>query len=258
MTDQGIVESSTPWKYQGPARTASVLALPEGLDSGWRAVLEAQRCQPYWKALAGFLSLEWQRHTVYPPQEDIFNAFLYTPLSRVRVVLLGQDPYPNPGQAHGLCFSVRPGVPWPASLRNIFRELQTDLGIAPPSHGCLIPWARQGVLLLNTCLTVRAGQPQSHAGQGWEQFTQAVLQTLNACSHPLVFLLWGKAAQKTAAVIDPRRHYLLTAPHPSPLSAHQGFFGSRPFSRANAILQQIGLPPVDWQLPPVEVIGENA
>ncbi|GIW85449.1 MAG: uracil-DNA glycosylase [Thermogemmata sp.] len=225
------------------------LALPDDLESGWRAVLEEQTRQSYWENLKAFLASEWQNHTVYPPGEDIFNAFRYTPLSQVRVVLLGQDPYPNPGQAHGLCFSVPPGVSCPASLRNIFRELHSDLGIPSPSHGCLIPWARQGVLLLNTCLTVRAGQPQSHAGRGWEQFTQAVLQVLNAHSHPLVFLLWGNAAQKAAAGIDPRRHHLLKAPHPSPLSAHQGFFGCRPFSRTNAALEQMGLPPIDWRLP---------
>jgi uracil-DNA glycosylase len=229
--------------------TAFSLALPEDLEPDWRAVLEEQTRQSYWESLKAFLASEWQNHTVYPPAEEIFNAFRYTPLSQVRVVLLGQDPYPNPGQAHGLCFSVPPGVPCPASLRNIFRELHSDLGIPPPSHGCLIPWARQGVLLLNTCLTVRAGQPQSHAGRGWEQFTQAVLQTLNAHPHPLVFLLWGNAAQKAAAGIDPQRHHLLKAPHPSPLSAHQGFFGCRPFSRTNTALEQIGLPPIDWRLP---------
>ncbi|MDW8244290.1 MAG: uracil-DNA glycosylase [Thermogemmata sp.] len=227
------------------------LTLPADLDPGWRDLLEVQSRQPYWVQLQTFLQSEWRQHTVYPPAADIFTAFRYTPLAQVRVVLVGQDPYPGAGQAHGLAFSVRPGVPLPASLRNIFRELHSDLGIAPAAHGCLVPWARQGVLLLNACLTVRAGQPLSHTGRGWEQFTHAVLTLLNQLPRRLVFLLWGQAAQKTAACIDPHRHVLLTAAHPSPLSAHHGFFGSRPFSRTNAALQHSGSPPIDWQLPPL-------
>lgn len=225
------------------------LSLPADLDLAWQAVLQPQTQQPYWAALDDFLRTEWRTDTVYPPAEEIFNAFRYTPLEQIRVVLLGQDPYHGPGQAHGLAFSVRPGVPLPASLRNIFRELRDDVGCPPPEHGCLVSWARQGVLLLNTCLTVRAGQPQSHAGRGWEQFTQAVLHALANLPRRLVFLLWGQAAQRAASCVDPRRHTLLAAAHPSPLSARQGFFGSRPFSRTNAALQEVGYPPIDWYLP---------
>jgi uracil-DNA glycosylase len=231
-------------------KASPLLCLPDHLHPDWRALLVPQTRLPYWHALREFLAAEWQQHKIYPPPADIFNAFLYTPLSQLRVVLLGQDPYHQPGQAHGLAFSVPLGIPPPPSLRNILRELQNDLGYATPDHGTLIPWARQGVLLLNTCLTVRQGQPQSHTGRGWELFTQAVLHQLNHLPRRLVFLAWGRPAQITVRGINTARHVVITAAHPSPLSAARGFFGSRPFSRTNQALQQLGMPIIDWQLPP--------
>lgn len=187
---------------------------------------------------------------IYPPGKRIFNALDSTPFDTVRVVVLGQDPYHGPGQAHGLCFSVRLGVPTPPSLINIFKEIHDDLGIAPPDHGCLQPWAERGVLLLNAVLTVERGNAGAHQGKGWERFTDQVVRLLNAERDGLVFLLWGSYALKKGAVIDRRRHRVLTAPHPSPLSAHRGFFGCRHFSQANAYLEDQGLPPLDWSLPP--------
>jgi len=186
---------------------------------------------------------------IYPPGEQIFSALNATSFDQVRVVILGQDPYHGPSQAHGLCFSVQPGVPVPPSLKNIYKELQQDLGITIPAHGCLTHWAQQGVLLLNAVLTVQAGQANSHRGQGWEQFTDRIIALLNENATNLVFMLWGSYAQRKGAMIDRQRHLVLQAPHPSPLSAHRGFFGNGHFSRANEYLQQHGLPPVDWQLP---------
>lgn len=223
--------------------------LPVDLPSSWLAALEPETRKPYWDQLQEFVAAEREQHPVYPPAEDVFNAFRYTPLEQVKVVLLGQDPYPGAGQAHGLCFSVRPGVKLPGSLRNIYQELRDDLGIVPPRHGCLVSWAQQGVLLLNTCLTVRAEAPNSHAGRGWEQFTDAALAAVNALPRRVVFLLWGAFAQKKRKRIDESRHVVLTAAHPSPLSAATGFFGSRPFSKANAALLAAGQSPVDWRLP---------
>lgn len=185
---------------------------------------------------------------IYPKNSDIFNALTFTPFEEVNVVIIGQDPYHGRNQAHGLCFSVQPGVPAPPSLVNIFQELESDLGLKRPTHGCLEKWAKQGVLLLNAVLTVEAGQPQSHANLGWETFTDKIIYELNARKQGLVFLLWGSPAQKKCASIDPQRHTVLRAPHPSPLSAHRGFFGCKHFSQTNAILRSLGKKEIDWQL----------
>jgi uracil-DNA glycosylase len=218
----------------------------------WNPVLRGEFAKPYWKPLQQFVADERARHTVYPPADDVFAALHLTPYADTRVVILGQDPYHGPRQAHGLCFSVQPGVDVPPSLSNIFKELQADLGITPPGHGHLVAWARQGVLLLNTTLTVRAGQAASHQGKGWELFTDEVLKAVNAKSHRVVFLLWGASARRKKAIIDLDRHVVLESAHPSPLSAHNGFFGSRPFSRTDAALEQAGLTPIDWRLPPLD------
>jgi uracil-DNA glycosylase len=215
----------------------------------WNPVLRGEFAKPYWEPLQQFVRDERARHTVYPPAADVFNALHLTPHALTRVVILGQDPYHGPGQAHGLCFSVRPGVPAPPSLANIHKELAADLGIAPPGHGNLEAWARQGVLLLNTTLTVRAGQAASHQGKGWEIFTDEVLKAVNQKSHRVVFILWGVSARRKRSLIDTERHTVLESAHPSPLSAHNGFFGSRPFSRANEALAAAGLDPIDWSLP---------
>ena len=218
------------------------------LPPSWKLALEPQAREPYWLDLMQFVAAERANHDVLPPEVDAFNAFHLTPLECVKVVILGQDPYPTPGVAHGLCFSVRPGVKVPASLRNIYRELQNDLGIAPASHGCLTTWAEQGVLLLNTCLTVRAGAANSHAGRGWERFTDAAIRAVSTRPQPIVFVLWGNAAQKKVKLID-ARHAVVAGVHPSPLSAHGGFFGSKPFSKVNAALEAAGQEPIDWRLP---------
>ena len=212
----------------------------------WNPLLRDELAKPYWQSLQQFVADERTRAPVYPPAADVFAALHLTPYAATRVVLLGQDPYHGPGQAHGLCFSVRRGVPPPPSLVNVFKELQSDLGIAPPGHGNLEAWARQGVLMLNTCLTVRGGAAGSHHGKGWETFTDEVLRRVNDKEHPVVFLLWGAPARKKKVLIDLERHVVIESPHPSPLSAHSGFFGSRPFSRANAALTAAGLTPVDW------------
>jgi uracil-DNA glycosylase len=214
----------------------------------WIAVLDGEVKKPYFKKLQEFVAQERQTHTVYPPEGDVFNALKYTPYDNVKVVLLGQDPYHDEGQAHGLCFSVRPGVRPPPSLMNIFKELHRDLGCKVPDNGCLIPWAEQGVLLLNAVLTVRAHQPNSHKDKGWETFTDAVIRAVNEKPDPVVFLLWGAYAQKKQKMIDAERHVVLTAAHPSPLSAKK-FFGSKPFSAANQALEAAGKTPVDWQIP---------
>lgn len=219
------------------------------LKNDWADHLNEEFAKPYYQQLRQFLIREYRTTTVYPDMYDIFNALHYTPYSEVKVCILGQDPYHGPGQAHGLSFSVKPGVPAPPSLQNIFRELENDLGCPPPNHGCLEHWARQGVLLLNTVLTVRHGQAASHRGRGWEQFTDRVIEVLNARPQPVVFILWGRHAQAKVPMIDRSRHGIIAAPHPSPLSAHSGFFGSRPFSRANAFLQERGIAPVNWAIP---------
>lgn len=216
----------------------------------WNPILRAEFAKPYWPELQNFVAAERAAHPVYPAQEEVFAALHKTPFEKVKVLILGQDPYHGAGQAHGLCFSVRPGVPAPPSLRNIIKELQSDVGIDQPAHGCLDAWASQGVLLLNATLTVRASEAASHQGRGWEIFTDEVIRSVNAKEERVVFILWGASARKKKDFVDPTRHTVIESPHPSPLSAHNGFFGSRPFSRANAALLAGGREPVDWQLPP--------
>jgi uracil-DNA glycosylase len=219
------------------------------LESSWLAHLRAEFDQPYMDRLRVFLVEEKRRYAVFPPGREMFNAFACTPFDAVRVVVLGQDPYHGPDQAHGLCFSVRRGVRTPPSLVNIYRELHDDLGIAVPAHGELTHWAKQGVLLLNTVLSVRAHNANSHRGKGWESFTDRVIALLNQERGGLIFVLWGGAAGKKASMIDGRKHLILRAPHPSPLSAHRGFLGCRHFSRINAHLAERGGAPIDWTLP---------
>ena len=218
------------------------------LPASWQAVLADEFDKPYFKSLQEFVAAERRKHTVYPLEEDVFNAFKYTPYDRAKVLLLGQDPYHGPDQAHGLCFSVRPGVRPPPSLMNIFRELKHDVGCKIPNNGCLVPWAEQGVMLLNAVLTVRAGEPNSHKDKGWETFTDAAIRALAEKETPVVFLLWGAYAQKKKKLIDAKRNTILTAAHPSPLSAAK-FFGSKPFSAANRALEAAGEEPINWQIP---------
>lgn len=215
--------------------------------ASWKEVLSGEREKEYFKALMA--SIEAERAAgkrIYPRNADIFNALSFTPFDRLKVVVIGQDPYHGPGQAHGLCFSVKPGVPLPPSLQNIFKELKQDLGITVPPTGCLEGWARQGVLLLNAVLSVEDGKPGSHAGRGWEQFTDRVIAEINQRKNGVVFILWGSYAQKKCAGIDQARHTVLSSPHPSPLSASRGFFGCRHFSLCNQALQDRGLSPIDW------------
>jgi len=227
-----------------------VLASQLRPDRGWREHLSEEFRQPYMQSLAEFLAAEEQAGKVlFPASHHCFNALNSTPLENVRVVILGQDPYHGPGQAHGLCFSVRPNVAIPPSLVNIFKEIQDDLGIAPPDHGCLQPWAEQGVLLLNSVLTVVQGQAGAHQGIGWETFTDKVIETINREREGVVFLLWGSYAKKKGQHIDRTKHLVLDGPHPSPLSAYRGFFGCKHFSKAHDWLQQQGKPTVNWALP---------
>jgi uracil-DNA glycosylase len=220
------------------------------LHPSWLSVLQPQFDAPYMAALRQFLVQERDAgKRIYPKGNEWFHALDATPLDQVRVVILGQDPYHGEGQAHGLCFSVRPGIRPPPSLVNIYKELQSDLGIAPARHGHLENWTRQGVLLLNAVLTVEANRAASHQGKGWEQFTDEVIRQVNALPRPVVFMLWGSYAQKKAAFVDSTRHLVIKSAHPSPLSAHNGFFGSHPFSRANAFLREHGEPAIDWRLP---------
>ncbi|MGX9133084.1 uracil-DNA glycosylase [Rummeliibacillus sp. JY-2-4R] len=217
-------------------------------DNDWQDVLGEEFEKPYYLQLREFLIHEYFTETIYPPMEDMWNAFRYTPYHKVKVVILGQDPYHGPGQAHGMSFSVKPGVPHPPSLQNMFKELQQDLGFAIPRDGTLTKWAKQGVLLLNTVLTVRAHQAHSHKGHGWEQFTDTVIQKLSDRNTPIVFVLWGKPAQQKERLIDTSKHAIIKAPHPSPLSAHRGFFGSRPYSKINNQLEIWGEQPIDFDL----------
>jgi uracil-DNA glycosylase len=217
------------------------------LPPSWQAVVGDELKKPYFKELEAFVGHERGHHTVYPPDDDVFTAFRLTPYEQVKVLLLGQDPYPGPGQAHGLAFSVRPGVRPPPSLVNIFKELHHDLGCRIPNNGYLAPWAERGVMLLNTVLTVRAHEPNSHKGKGWEKFTDAVIRALSEREQPVVFLLWGAHAQKKVKLIDTERDPIITAAHPSPLSMKK-FFGSRPFSRVNEALEGLGEKPIDWQI----------
>lgn len=228
------------------------------LEPGWRAALADQFGSVYLQQLQAFVQQQQAQYPIYPPAEEIFSALNLTPPERVRVVILGQDPYHGPGQAHGLSFSVRPGVKVPPSLANIYKELQRDLDFKPVDHGCLEHWARQGVLLLNAVLTVRQASPNSHQGRGWEQFTDRIIQLLNERYQGIVFMLWGSYAQKKGAFIDTQRHCVLKAPHPSPLSAYRGFLGSGHFSKANAYLQGRGEAPIDWQLPPMQSASQPA
>lgn len=227
--------------------------MPFELESSWQAVLQDELSQPYMGALAAFLAKERALPApIYPPKELVFNAFLQTPYNKVKVLIMGQDPYHGPGQAHGLCFSVPKGVPQPPSLQNIIKELAADVNIAPPSHGCLLSWAQHGVMLLNATLSVRQGEPLSHHGKGWERFTDAVIFKLCQRKEPLIFLLWGKSAQEKCRRVQDltngSRHTVLMAAHPSPLSAHQGFLGCKHFSKVNEILLKQGDLPIDWSI----------
>ena len=218
------------------------------ISNDWLTELGAEFRKPYYAKLYQFIKEEYNQYQVFPPADDIFNAFHYTPLSQVKVVIIGQDPYHNIGQAHGLCFSVKPDVEIPPSLVNIYQELQADLGCRIPNNGYLVKWAKQGVLMLNTVLTVRAHQANSHRGKGWEEFTDAAIRALNKQDRPIVFILWGRPAQMKRSMLDNPKHLILEAPHPSPLSAYRGFFGSRPFSQTNNYLIQNRIIPIDWQI----------
>lgn len=219
------------------------------IPTGWKKQLEAETRADYYRELATFVDRERRSHEVLPATDETFLALQLTPPRIARVLILGQDPYPTPGHAHGLAFSVLPGVKPPASLRNIFKELHTDIGVPVPNNGYLVPWAAQGVLLLNAVLTVRAGKSNSHAGKGWERFTDAVIRALARKRSRVVFVLWGAYARKKTDLIDTTRHAIVAAPHPSPLSAKKGFFGSRPFSQINALLEEDGEQPIDWNVP---------
>ncbi|MAS06004.1 MAG: uracil-DNA glycosylase [Ahrensia sp.] len=220
------------------------------LHESWLTPLKGEFDSAYMGALKQFLTAEKAAgKRIFPPGGEWFHALDATPLDNVRVVILGQDPYHGPGQAHGLCFSVRPGVRVPPSLVNIYKELKADLGIDPPNHGCLDAWAERGVLLLNAVLTVEAHRAASHQGKGWERFTDAIIRLVNERDEPVVFILWGSYAQRKASFVDTTKHCVIKSPHPSPLSAHNGFFGSKPFSKANAFLREKGLEPIDWSLP---------
>jgi uracil-DNA glycosylase len=221
------------------------------IPNAWQACLENETKQSYYQKLLAFLALERKGYSVFPPEQEVFSALELTPYDQVRVLLLGQDPYHDDNQAHGLCFSVRPGVKPPPSLKNIFRELHDDVGFRIPNNGYLVPWAKQGVLLLNAVLTVRAHQANSHKNKGWEKFTDVIIRAVNDEPSPVVFVLWGGYAQKKEKLIDTHRHVIVRSAHPSPLSAHRGFFGSRPFSRINNALRKLGNSKIDWQIPDI-------
>ena len=219
------------------------------IDNDWLEYVSDEFKKPYYKDLYNFVKEEYSTHVIYPPADDIFNAMHFTPLSEVKVLILGQDPYHNEHQAHGLSFSVLPEQKEiPPSLQNIYKELHDDLGCKIPNNGYLKKWADQGVLLLNTVLTVRAHQANSHRGHGWEKFTDAIIEAVNAQERPIVYLLWGRPAQEKSAMLTNPKHLILKAPHPSPLSAYRGFFGSKPFSKTNEYLVKNGLSPIDWQI----------
>jgi len=221
------------------------------IPDSWH-ILNGETEKPYYQTLQEFLARERAQYTVFPPEHEVFAALELTPYDQVNVLLLGQDPYHDHNQAHGLCFSVRPGIWPPPSLMNIFKELRSDVGFRIPNNGYLVPWARQGILLLNAVLTVRAHQPNSHKNKGWEIFTDTIIRAVNAKDSPVVFVLWGSYAQKKIKLIDTDRHIIVQSAHPSPLSAERGFFGSRPFSRINGALCQARKPEIDWQLPDIE------
>ncbi len=218
------------------------------INNDWLPELGPEFKKPYYAKLYEFVKNEYNTKQVFPPAEDIFNAFHLTPLSQVKVVIIGQDPYHNDGQAHGLCFSVKPEVEIPPSLVNIYQELHDDLGCRIPNNGYLVKWAKQGVLMLNTVLTVKAHEANSHRGKGWEEFTDAAIKVLNEQDRPIVFILWGRPAQMKKSMLNNPKHLILEAPHPSPLSAYRGFFGSKPFSKTNAFLLANKLIPIDWQI----------
>lgn len=218
------------------------------IDNDWLEPLSGEFKKTYYKELYQKVKHEYETTQVFPDASDIFNAFSFTPLSKVKVVILGQDPYHNIGQAHGLCFSVKPEVDIPPSLVNIYQELRDDLGCYIPNHGYLEKWARQGVMMLNTVLTVRAHAANSHRGMGWEEFTDAAIKILNDQDRPIVFILWGRPAQLKKSMLTNPRHLILEAPHPSPLSSYRGFFGSRPFGKTNEFLKAQGIEPIDWQI----------
>ncbi|GFI44862.1 uracil-DNA glycosylase [Lachnospiraceae bacterium] len=219
------------------------------IENDWLEHVQNEFKKPYYRELYQFVRQEYQTRVIYPPADDIFNALHFTPLSEVKVMILGQDPYHGERQAHGLCFSVLPDQPEiPPSLQNIYKELQDDLGCQIPNNGYLEKWAKQGVLMLNTVLTVRAHQAGSHQGKGWEQFTDAIIQAVNAQDRPVVYLLWGKPAQSKIKMLNNPKHFILKAPHPSPLSAFRGFFGCKHFSQANEFLKSHGIEPIDWQI----------
>lgn len=221
------------------------------IHNSWQEILAPEFKQPYFQKLNQFITEEYQTKTVFPPEDNIFSALQHTPYEEVKVVILGQDPYHGANQSHGLAFSVQAGVKIPPSLRNIYKELESDLGIQPANNGYLISWADQGVLLLNTVLTVREGEANSHRKKGWETFTDAIIRKLNEREKPIVFILWGKPAQQKIPMIDTDRHVIIQSFHPSPLSASRGFFGSRPFSKANEALIKFGEQPINWQVPDV-------
>ena len=228
------------------------------MESSWKKRLQGEFSQDYMRALREFLKQEKQQgKIIYPQANEYFSALNLTPFKQVKVVILGQDPYHGEGQAHGLCFSVPPGVSPPPSLVNIYKELSSDLGIPRPEHGCLVSWAKQGVLLLNSVLSVRQNSAASHQGQGWEQFTDKVIALINEHTEHVVFILWGAYAQKKGAFIDVSKHLVLKAPHPSPLSAHRGFFGQKPFSQANNYLHSCGKTPIQWELPSIDIATEH-
>lgn len=218
------------------------------ISNDWLAPLTPEFAKPYYRELYKKVKEEYATHMIFPPSNEVFSAFELTPLADIKVVILGQDPYHNVGQAHGLCFSVKPDVEIPPSLVNIYKELHDDLGCYIPNNGYLVKWAKQGVLMLNTVLTVRAHQANSHRGIGWEEFTNAAIRVLNEQDRPIVFILWGSPAQRKKEMLNNPKHLILEAPHPSPLSAYRGFFGSKPFSQTNAFLEKNGLTPIDWQI----------
>jgi len=218
------------------------------ISNDWLAPLTPEFAKPYYRELYKKVKEEYATHMIFPPSNEVFSAFELTPLADVKVVILGQDPYHNVGQAHGLCFSVKPDVEIPPSLVNIYKELHDDLGCYIPNNGYLVKWAKQGVLMLNTVLTVRAHQANSHRRIGWEEFTNAAIRVLNEQDRPIVFILWGSPAQRKKEMLNNPKHLILEAPHPSPLSAYRGFFGSKPFSQTNAFLEKNGLTPIDWQI----------
>ncbi len=221
-----------------------------GLEPGWKSALSPEFSKTYMRDLQVFLRAETaKKKTIFPKPDEYYAAFNLTPLDKVKVVILGQDPYHGPGQAHGLCFSVRPNVAFPPSLQNILKELASDLGVTAPEHGCLLSWAQQGVLLLNSTLTVEEGRAGAHQNKGWEQFTDVAIHHLNETRDHLVFILWGAFAQKKGAFIDSKRHLVISSPHPSPLSSYRGFFGSTPFSKTNRYLVEHGQQPIAWALP---------